>query len=82
MRVRTKCGLYPGAQIKTAGRIIKDTETSLMRQLRDADVNEVAKKFTMTLIDPATGRRTQGLGGKWSPPEIQAGSRKHQIAIR
>lgn len=70
------------AQIRTAGRIVKESETSLMRQLRDADVDEVARKFTMTLIDPSTGRRTQGLGGKLSPPEIQAGSRKHQIAIQ
>jgi len=35
----------------------------------------------MTMIDPVTGRRTQGLGGRWSPPVVQAGSRKHQIAI-
>jgi len=70
-----------GTQIKTAGQMIKDNESGFARRMREADVHEVAKKFTMTLIDPATGRRTQGLGGKWSPPGIQAGSRLHHVAI-
>ena len=64
-------------QISTAGSVLKKPANAS----RKDEVTEMAKKFTMTLIDPATGRHTFGLGGKWSPPEIEAGSRIHKIAI-